>query len=263
MSIKAIFLDLDGTSLTPAHTFSEPLMKTLKILQNEGIEIIFSTGRSYASSHRFALELGDCRYIINYNGARVFDFLENRVISQHTLPAKTVFDVLDFERAHALDTVFYHDDIIYNRGGQQHASFYENETYIDTDSIANWDTMTFTKALFIVPPEKSILYQDKAHAHFERVNIMTSASNYLEIMPEGVSKATGVEAVLERINVSPDEAMAVGDQLNDLAMLNLVGTSFIMENATPQLKEQFDSSRIIPSNAEDGVHQMLTRYFDL
>lgn len=262
-TIKAIFLDLDGTSLRPNHTFPPTLLTTLKKLQERAVEIIIATGRSYASSQRFAKALGGSKYIINYNGASITALENETLVSEALLSQNTISSILAFERAYQLDTVLFHRNQIYNRGGYKPASFYENEIYRDSNQIKKWNAMTFNKALFITPKAQLSFYHDKAHAYFKADMITTSSSTYLEIMPQGASKGAAAKAVLKKLNISPNEAMAFGDNLNDLSLLNSVKVGFVMENATPSLKKHFSSPQIIPSNAKDGVNVTLKEWFQL
>lgn len=262
-TIKAIFLDLDGTSLRPNHTFSPTLLATLKKLQEKAIEIIIATGRSYASSQRLAKALGKSKYIINYNGASITALDNDALVAEALLSNNTLTSVLTFEKTFQLETVLFHRNQIYSRGGYTPNSFYENEIYRDSNHIEKWGAMTFNKALFIVPEEKLSFYHRQAHTYFKQDTITTSSSTYLEVMPPGVSKGEAASTILKKLKISPKETMAFGDNLNDLSLLKYVNLGFVMDNAAPALKKYFSSQHIIPSNAHDGVNVTLKKWFQL
>ena len=78
MTFKALFLDLDGTSLNDNNSLSPALQEILTTLKAKGIHIIFSTGRSFAGSLPFAKAIGGTEYIINYNGAKLLTLSPKR-----------------------------------------------------------------------------------------------------------------------------------------------------------------------------------------
>ena len=70
----------------------------------------------------------------------------------------------------------------------------------------------------------------------DRVTVVTSGNEWLDMMPKGVNKGLGMKKIMEFLHVSPDECMALGDNYNDIEMLELVGHPIAMENAVPAVK---------------------------
>src|SRR5699024_2925306 len=99
MTFKALFLDLDGTSLNDNNSLSPALQEILITLKQKGIQIIFSTGRSFAGARPFAKAIGGTEFMINYNGARVFDFKNEKILHQATLPKMEIGRASCRERA--------------------------------------------------------------------------------------------------------------------------------------------------------------------
>ncbi|VEP13951.1 putative HAD superfamily hydrolase [Hyella patelloides LEGE 07179] len=79
------------------------------------------------------------------------------------------------------------------------------------------------------------------------------------LLPEGVDKDSGLRIALERMNLSPDEVVAVGDGENDLPLLNLCGLSVSVKNALPVLKDCSDW--VMTKNRGEGVVELIDKLF--
>jgi hydroxymethylpyrimidine pyrophosphatase-like HAD family hydrolase len=81
----------------------------------------------------------------------------------------------------------------------------------------------------------------------------------LEISPAGVTKATGLADVAERLGIAAADVVAFGDMPNDLEMLRWAGHGVAMGNGHPALRAAADE--VTASNAEDGLALVLERWF--
>ena len=80
-----------------------------------------------------------------------------------------------------------------------------------------------------------------------------------EISEHGVSKGEALLRICRYLGADPDGCIAFGDYANDIPMLRYAGLSFAMENAAPSVQAAADY--VAPSNAEDGVAQVLETLF--
>ncbi|MNW55841.1 putative phosphatase YwpJ [compost metagenome] len=88
---------------------------------------------------------------------------------------------------------------------------------------------------------------------------MTNSSPVnIEINPAGISKASGVAEVCKLLGIEMSEVVAVGDSLNDLAVIEAVGLGVAMGNAQEQVKEAADL--IVASNNEDGIVEVIREH---
>ena len=83
---------------------------------------------------------------------------------------------------------------------------------------------------------------------------------WLDLAPEGVSKATGLAKVAERLGVGREDILAIGDGDNDAEMLSWAGRGVAMGNAAPEVQEVAD--HVTTSLEDDGVAVELSRWFD-
>lgn len=86
---------------------------------------------------------------------------------------------------------------------------------------------------------------------FDRYTIMKSAPYYLELLSKQANKGTVVKALAEHLGLHREEVMTLGDQANDLAMIEYAGTGVAMGNATDEIKAA--SQFVTQTNLEDGV----------
>ncbi|WP_115850065.1 HAD family hydrolase [Thermasporomyces composti] len=83
---------------------------------------------------------------------------------------------------------------------------------------------------------------------------------WLDLAPEGVSKATGLAKVAERLGIRREDVLAIGDGSNDLEMLSWAGRGVAMGNAASEVKDVADD--VTASVDDDGVALELSRWFD-
>ena len=86
--------------------------------------------------------------------------------------------------------------------------------------------------------------------------MVTSGTEWLDMMPKGVNKGLGLRKIMEFLDIAPDECMALGDNYNDLEMLELAGYPVAMKNAVPEVKKV---CRYETDTVEHVLEALLTR----
>lgn len=267
MAIKLIAIDMDGTLLLPDHTISQAVKNAVAQARERGINVVLTTGRPYAGVHAYLKELhmeqaGD--YCITYNGALVQNASDGSTVAQTALGYDDYLLLEKLSREvgshfHALDR-----NTLYT--ANRDISYYTvHESYVATIPLVfceaeNMDPATqFLKVMMIDEPE--IL--DKAITRIpdeirEKYTVLKSAPYFLEILDKRVNKGTGVKSLADALGILPEEVMAIGDQENDIAMLEFAGVGVAMDNAIPAVKEVADF--VTKSNLEDGVAYAIEKF---
>lgn len=115
------------------------------------------------------------------------------------------------------------------------------------------------KMMFIDEPEILDAAIAKIPQEFyDKYTIVKSTPFYLEFMNKTASKGNAITHLAEKMGLSKDQTMAIGDAENDRAMLEAVGNPVVMENGTPELKEI--AKYITKSNEESGVAYALREW---
>ncbi|RWR03358.1 sugar phosphatase [[Pantoea] beijingensis] len=260
MAIKLIAIDMDGTLLNPKHEITPRVKQAIGLARERGAAIVLATGRPFIGVQRYLMELDlqqDGQFCITNNGALVQRAINGDCVAEVAL---TFDDYLYFEQlARELGVHFQAltKSLLYT-SNQDISEYTVHEAWLTGmplryRSVAEMDrTLTFPKVMMIDPPERL----DKAIARIpqearERYTIMKSSPYYLEILNKQVNKGAGVKALADQLGLSRDEVMAIGDQENDIAMLEFAGTGVAMGNAIDSVKAV--SQFVTKTNMEDGV----------
>ncbi|HEA9302746.1 TPA: sugar-phosphatase [Escherichia coli] len=239
MAIKLIAIDMDGTLLLPDHTISPAVKNAIAAARARGVNVVLTTGRPYAGVHNYLKELhmeqpGDYRFLEKLS----------REVGSHF---------------HALDrTTLYtaNRDISYYT---VHESFVATIPLVFCEAEKMDPNTQFLKVMMIDEP--AIL--DQAIARIpqevkEKYTVLKSAPYFLEILDKRVNKGTGVKSLADVLGIKPEEIMAIGDQENDIAMIEYAGVGVAMDNAIPSVKEV--ANFVTKSNLEDGVAFAIEKY---
>ena len=120
-------------------------------------------------------------------------------------------------------------------------------------------THTADKVLFIAEPSRIPAMARKLEAHFEgKAEVVQSHAQFVEVVPPDVTKGRALAWLADYLHAAQSEVLAVGDQQNDLSMLQWAGFGVAMANAVDAVKQAADW--IAPSADEDGVAVALERW---
>lgn len=266
-TIKLIAIDMDGTLLLPDHSISPAVKEAIAEARAKGIRVVITTGRPFAGVERYLKELGmvdDTDYCITYNGALVQKASDGSSVAQTALSYDDYRYLEAMARQvgshfHALDR---HTLYTANRDISRY-TVHEAEVaqiplvFCEAEKM---DPATqFLKVMMIDEP--AIL--DAAITRLppevkEKYTVMKSSPYFLEILDKRVDKGTGVKSLAEALKIHPGEVMAIGDQENDIAMIQYAGLGVAMGNAVPHVKQIADI--ITKTNLEDGVACAIKSY---
>jgi Cof subfamily protein (haloacid dehalogenase superfamily) len=267
MPIKLIAIDMDGTLLLPDHTISPAVKDAIAKARERGVNVVLCTGRPYAGVENYLRELHMDQpndYCITYNGALVQKANDGSTVAQTALNYDDYRYLEQVSREvgshfHALDrhTLYTANrDISYYT---VHESFIANIPLVFCEAENMAKNGEFLKVMMIDDP----VVLDKAIAKIpdevkECYTLLKSAPYFLEILDKRVNKGTGVKALAESLGIKREEVMTLGDQENDIAMLEYAGMGVAMENAIDKVKEV--SNFVTKSNLEDGVAYAIEKF---
>lgn len=256
--IKAVFFDVDGTLVSFQQTqLSDRLRADLLAMQARGIKIVVCTGRARQDLARTGM-LRDVEFdgYITLNGQCCYD--REGIYRDIPICREDLEAAIRVLRANPRMAALMEGD------GQSYL------TKID-DRVRDIYKFLHTKLFDIRPPEwmlETKIYQFVPLVGPEDEDLFLSVMPHcihtrwhpkgIDILPEGGGKVSGIRAAMERYGLSVDEIMAFGDGENDVAMLELAGTSVVMGNGVERAKAQADY--VTASVDEDGVSQALRHY---
>ncbi|ELC8441176.1 HAD family phosphatase [Clostridium perfringens] len=272
MSYKMICIDMDGTLLNSKKRISEENKIALKKAYEKGVHIIICTGRNAKNAIYFSEFLGvNCAVIAN-NGAWVIDEDKEVLISKDVLSEGQCKEIMKLCKEykgvpsfHSRDKVYWPSkirkhlcDLILNKK-IPHKHRVEN-VYVNDKS--KWDEIfrndSIGKCIIIelnVDKLKKIREELIKNRSFE----ITQSGRYaLEVNNKGVSKGRAVKALADEYNIKQDDIICIGDNENDLSMINYAGLGVAMGNSIDSLKEKADY--ITESNDKNGVAKVIYEF---
>lgn len=234
MTYKILFLDIDGTILKNDHTYTESTKDAINQLKQKGIQIFLCTGRPTheLGSLAEALEIDS---LIGSNGSHAI--YQNKTIFKKPYNPETIKQFIDIAKEHDHKLIFYTSERNYHTDFDNHLvqgfintfQLYENEPYSE-DII---ESIVGAHVLNVEPADAS-LYEFDGDALLAQVNF-DGYRNCYDVVRKTVNKGAAVKHVLAKLNIPAEQAIAFGDAMNDKEMLQIVGESFAMGNANPNL----------------------------
>jgi len=269
--IRLLALDIDGTLLDPQFKISPENLAALRAAHASGIELLLATGRRHDYALPVAQEIGVPCWLISSNGALIRSSAGETFYSDR-LPIATaikLFRHMDAFRANAV--------ITFDRQGNNALVLERLEEL--NQSISRWIQMNAHFIQYVSPLEEA-LTEDPIQAMFcGRVASMEEAQKrlaeadflaeisilktqydhrdlcILDILNRGCSKGHALRRWAQEHAIPREQIMAIGDNFNDLEMLEFAGVAFVMGNASQELKQS--GWRVTGSNSESGVAQAL------
>lgn len=285
--IKLIASDMDGTLLDPSMEISAENIAAIKYAQSKGVEFMVATGRNRKEAIAPLKEAGiDCA-MITLNGAQIYDQTGNSLFS---IP-------ISRESALTLINLFNEKDIYYevstNHGiySESQARRIENFaihiaeimphlthkmaiamsaarleflpiTYVDSiQHLLTTEPVEVLKFICFHKDGAKVLGPIAAEIDgYGELVVTSSGQNNIEINHRNAQKGIAVAQVAKARNISLDEVMTIGDNLNDISMLQLTGVSFAMGNGEIEVKEY--AKYLTATNVESGVGKAIIRAID-
>jgi hydroxymethylpyrimidine pyrophosphatase-like HAD family hydrolase len=258
---RLVALDVDGTVVTYADFFGPPTPEVVKAVQHavfSGVHIVLATGRSLHSTTPVLdqLSLTD-GYAVCSNGAVVADVATRAPVHVVTFDAS---DPVQYFAEHIPDAVLAIEEL--GVGFRVTGEFPVGEldgkvTVVGHDELLDGPV---TRLVVRWPQgDREHLRSVAAASGLPSVDYAIGYTAWLDIMPEGVSKASGLATVCEKLGLDRNDVMAVGDGHNDMEMLAWAGIGVAMGQAPWDVKAVADT--VCGSVDDDGVAVLLNELF--
>lgn len=257
---KVVFSDVDGTLLNTENELTQLTQKAIGKLKERKIPFVIVSARSPSGIYHI-LEENDFRSpIIAYSGALILDE-ERKPLHQHAMTYGQAKAVLDYIEGHRLDAswgVYSVDDWIVKVKDDPRVKTEEDAVKAQAregtmDSLPK-DAMVH-KILCMCGPGKILGIEQQLKKAFPELSIVKSSEILLEVMAGGVNKAKAVRWLCGFWGVDIREAIAFGDNYNDLEMLEAAGYGTAMGNAPEDIRKKV--GRVTKDNDHDGIYYAL------
>lgn len=264
MSRPLICLDLDGTLLNGQSRVSERNQQALKKCLNEGAAVYFVTGRPYCFTKALAMSVDPRIGIISSAGA-CYEWKQELIITSVPQPALKAFvDCLEHSTAHAFLKDLHH---FYTHDAYDKRFLYDwmNSWFPADCQVQSFAELSFSELHSQAHDIHKILVYDEAKERLDAFEKQVSGidgiqvSRYndisFDVTAAGVDKGLAIRDIRNRLGISRDYVLAIGDAPNDLPMLQEAGFPIAMGNAKKEILRLCKWTTT--SNEEDGVAQVL------
>jgi len=268
MNNKILFVDLDATLLCDDKTVSEKNRTAIGRMLEEGHYIVLATGRPVESGRIVARELGltlpGC-YMVAFNGSVIYDCAADRVLLRRALPIEVVQELLErADKAGIYAQTYTNTDIITAKHTKE-LDYYKartNLSYKLSENVLNLLDEEPQKVLLIALEDKGRLVRfQKENREWEngRCNSFFSCDEYLEYCPLGTDKGSGVEYLANMLNMPLDCTVAVGDEQNDISMIQKAHIGVAMKNGIQEIKDVADYITENDNN-HDAIAEVIEKF---
>ena len=275
MSIKLIAIDIDGTLMPSAgHRISSRNCAALRAAEAAGIEIVIATGRRHAYAMPLIAQvgLGEDSVMISSNGAVVRGF-DGELLDRRFLPVETARLLCAALRSYGT-MVFTFDRegtgaLVIESLQQLHARI---ERWVEANRPYLLEVQPIERAFDegeepiqgmicgtvaeMIAAEKQLLLSDVAgQIALHRTEYPARNLSILDLLPPGCSKGAALDSLAAIRGLKRDQIVAIGDNLNDLDMLEYAGRAVVMGNASEEMLALARGRgwELTASNDDDGV----------
>jgi Cof subfamily protein (haloacid dehalogenase superfamily) len=264
-----IATDVDGTLLDERELVSPRTRAAVQAAVAGGARFVLATGRPPRWIPPVVEALGLAPMAVCANGAVIYDAASDRIVSAHTLAP----DVLR-ELAEIATRVIPGVGLAVERVGRtaldesipQFASSpgYEHAWHNPDNTEVSVEDMLSVPAVKLLIRKSGARSADLAAALAPHVGIsgdLTYSTNngLIEVVPLGISKATGVAEIIRPLGITAEDVVTFGDMPNDVPMLSWAGLGVAMGNAHPEAVAAADE--VTTTNSDDGVARVLERWW--
>jgi len=268
-SYKIIACDMDETLLSTDATICQRNIEAIAKATAQGVKFVPCTGRGFTSVERIlrTLHLYDQpnQYVISFNGGSITENKGSRSLFWDAIP----FDLADdiYRRSvtyHMCLHIYTHEHCyVYGITPDEEAFLHGRMAYIPTTE----QTLDFLRGkeevgkLIITNTDEAVL--ERIHQEMmpllDDIKVNFSSNRYIEFMHKNVTKGVGLLKLADMLGVKHEETMAIGDNINDIEMLEAAGLSVGVHNLNPVIRKYCDVVTDATNN-EGAVAEAIERF---
>lgn len=254
---KILFLDMDGTIITPDDNIQESTKEAVAMVQEQGMEVFLATGRPVHEILDIANTL-NINSFIGYNGA--YGIYRGEDLYQEYMNPGMVENFLRIAKEYS------HEMVLYTNGSNALTTLdlpyiqkFIEKFHLSKNKLFSASDLTNILGITIinVKENEDLRYLTEKGIHLAQVNVEGMESCF-DVIPDHINKGFGVNSVLKHLGIGKESSIAFGDGLNDKEMLMNVGESFAMGNAHPDLLKyaQHKTTSVTDSGVFNGLKSL-------
>lgn len=254
---RLVALDIDGTIVDGNGDLPAEVRSAVRRVVAAGVPVVLATGRSWIATQLVVEQLGlPAGEHVASNGAVVCSY-----------PPLEVLNAITFDPSFLIDQLRDHPSALIaveelGVGYRVSKAFPDGELYGATiiEPLDELSSREVTRIIIRDPESEADEFLALARRlNLHGVSYFVGWSNWLDIAPEGVDKAAGLESVTRRLGVSSADVLAMGDGYNDIEMLTWAGRGVALGDAPNDVQNSADA--VTGRFADGGTAAELSRWF--
>jgi Cof subfamily protein (haloacid dehalogenase superfamily) len=265
-------MDFDGTLLRSDRTVAPEDLEALHELRQRGIIRAIATGRSLFSFNTVPLANLPMDFVIFSMGAGVLQYADRQIVRKASLEPGEVERACNVLKSHRLDFMIHrtipdNHMFTYFRTGNKNEDFdrrldlYSRHAESLTDT--GFDFGPATQLLAVVPARngnaalRTIRNELIGFNVIQTTSPLDGKSTWIEIFPALISKSQTAAWLAGKLQIDKEKTVSVGNDYNDLDLLEWTDKSYVVDNAPVDLKSRF---KTVASNNHGGVAEAARRW---
>ena len=287
---RLVAIDLDGTMLNQYGIITEETKDVIKKVQEKNVEVIIASGRAINSVKNFSKEINSQNYFISGNGAITYDIQNDKILYENILSKQKVLQIIKVCEENSIYYNVYTENGIIAKSLNYNTLYYykynlskpeENQTHINiVENVYEYIEQREEKILKIMICDEhqsvfnSIIRKLKEISQIEVLEVSHMSRKiikqgteeikleyfYTEVSAQNVDKWNAIENLIKILGISKEEVVAIGDNANDLKMIQNAGLGIAMGESALYIKQSAD--KVALGNDENGVAQALEEIFN-
>lgn len=263
---KLIVSDFDGTLLNSSHTVDEAVINAITEYVDSGGIFAVCTGRMLRSILPRVRGIGLKGLVVAYQGSVIAEIESGKVLYTNGLKAEECVEICTYAERYGFLCNVYADEILYTNVDEKRIEIYETITGVKSQHVSGEmsrfvrdNKLDCNKITFLVyPNDRERLYKLLKNEFDERFDITCSSEHLVEVSPKGDNKGVALEYIANYFNIEMSSTVAIGDNLNDLPMIEKASVGVAVGNAVDELK--MAANFVSVTNDEGAVAQIIEKY---
>lgn len=269
MKHRLCVTDLDGTLLHSNHKISDVNRKCLQELGERGIIRVLATGRSLWSLKQVITTEALFDYLIVATGAGILSWPEEELLYSTNILQPDITRVYHALEALDVDYMMHHGvpdtHLMEYRARKGCSDFWHRIKYhqrfaspLNPEAIATMEAVTLFLAIADDPDMYQVLKEKLAPLTVISTTSATDQSSiWIEVLGQQVNKGSALSWLLKHLAIDPDHCMVIGNEMNDLHMLDAVPNAYVPHNAIPHLLSRFTH---VAHHDDDGFSEAVQHW---
>jgi len=262
LSYKLVAIDLDGTLLSDEKVIPDSTVELISEAYKRGVAFTIATGRMSRGALRYAEQLGINIPIITYNGAIIRSPMSGCVYREHKVPASGAVQAVTLLKDQPVLRYIFLGDEVYTDTRHDWTDRYADLLGVEMNFVGDvLDILSEdpTMLVFMVPVMKAVeLTEVLKNGLDSQVRITNSTEWFLDVLSAKASKGLALKQLAEHLGIAREDVVAIGDNLNDIEMVEYAGLGVAVANASDGLKNIADYVTERP--LAEGIEEVITKY---